>query len=70
MCTIMPLLKIAMEGVQLKLVKEMPRTFQNSDFIFGSLFGILRIVRLQNILDNQQYGWGLHTTLKTKCATT
>ena len=42
--------KIPMEGAHLKLVKDKPRTFQDLDFVFGSLIGILRIVRLYKIL--------------------
>ena len=56
MCTMLLLIKISMKGVHLKLVKEIPRKFQNSDFICGSLFGILISVRLQSIHGNQQYG--------------
>ena len=50
MCTIFLLLKILMEGVHLKLVKDILRTFQNLDFICGVLFGILRSIRLQKFL--------------------
>ena len=57
-----------MEGVHFKLVKDIPRTFQNSYFICGSLFGILRIVRLQKIIGNQKDGWGFHTLLEMKYA--
>ena len=59
-----------MEGAHLQLVKEIPGTCQNSDFICGSLFGILRSVRLQKILGNQQDVWGLCITLDMKRATT
>ena len=69
MCKIQPLLKISIEGVHLKLVKDIPRTFQNSDFIYGSLFGILRSLRLQKIIVNQKDEWCLHTPLEIKCAT-
>ena len=62
--------KISMEGVHLKLVKDIPRTLQNSYFICGSLFDISRSVRLQKILGNNQYGWGFHTPLEMKCDTT
>ena len=54
-----------MEGAYLKLVKDIPKTFQNSYFICGSLFGIFRSVRLQKIFSNHQDGWGLHTPLET-----
>ena len=70
MCTILLLLKISMDGFHQKLVKDILRTFQNSDLICGSLFGILRSVRLQKILGNQKYGQGLHTKLEVKCDTT
>ena len=69
MCTALILLKISMEGVHLKLVKDIPRTFKNSYFICGSLFDILISVRLHKILDNHKYGWGLHTKMEMKCAT-
>ena len=69
MGTILLLLKISMEGVHLKLVKDIPRTFQNLDFIFEGLFGIFRSVRLQKILGNHKDGWGLCTPLNMKCAT-
>ena len=59
-----------MEGASLKLLKDIPKTFQNSDFICGSLFGILRSVRLQKSIGNQQYGWGFSTPLDMKCDTT
>ena len=49
MCAIFLLLKFSMENVHLKLVKDIPRTFQNSDFISGSLFGILINLRLHKI---------------------
>ena len=68
MCTILLLLKISTEGAHMKLVKDLPRTFQNSDFICGSLFGILRSVRLQKILGNQKYGCGFFTPLEMKCS--
>ena len=64
MCTILPILKISIQGSYLKLVKDTPRKFQNSYFICGRLFGILRSVRFQKILGNQQYGWGFRTPLK------
>ena len=70
MCIILILLKSSMTGVHLKLVKEIPRNFQNSNFICWSLFGILIRVRLLKILGNQQDGWGLHTPLEMKCANT
>ena len=70
MCTALILLKISMEGVHLKLVKDIPRTFQNSHFIYESLFVILRSVRLQKILGNHKYGWSFHTPLEMRCATT
>ena len=59
-----------MEGYHLRLVKEIPRAFKNSDFICERLFGVLRSLMLQKILGNQKDGWGLCTPLKMKCATT
>ena len=70
MYTILLLLKSSMLGVHLKLVKDIPRLFQNSDFVCGGLFDILRSVRLHKIFCNHKDGWGLHTTLDMKCATT
>ena len=69
MCTILTLLKTPMEGFHLKLVKDILRKFQNSDFICGSLFGILIIIRPNKILVNQKHGWGLHTPPAMKCDT-
>ena len=46
MRTILLILKISMECVHLKLVKDIPRKFQNPDFIYWILFGILRSVRI------------------------
>ena len=59
-----------MEGAYLKLVKDIPKTFHNSDFICGRLFGILRSVRFQKSIGNQKDGWGFSTPLDMKCATT
>ena len=58
-----------MEGAYLKLVKDIHETFQNSDSICGSLFGILRSARLQKIIVNQKDRWGLINPLYMKCAT-
>ena len=69
MCTQFLLLKISMVGVQLNLVKYIPMTFKNSDFILGRPFGISRSVRLQKIIGNQQYEWDLYTILEVKLAT-
>ena len=57
-------------GFPLKLVKDILRTFQNSDFICGSPFGILRIIRPHKIIGNQHYRWCLHTPPEMKCDTT
>ena len=46
MCTILIILKISIGGVHLKVVKDLPRKFQNSDIICVSLFGTLRSARL------------------------
>ena len=69
-CTTLFLLKISMVGVNLKLVRYIARTFQNSDFIFGSPFGISISVRLHKILGDQQDRWLFHTPLEIKFANT
>ena len=56
-CTTLLLLKTSVVGVHLKLVKDIPKTSQNSDSICGSLFGISRSVRLHESLETSNiYG--------------
>ena len=64
----MLLLKISFGGAYLKFVKDITRIFQNSYFIFGILFGILRSVKIHKSIGNQQDVWGLRTPLDMKCA--
>ena len=59
-----------MEGAHLKLVKDIPKTFQNIYFICGSQFGIIRSLSLHKSISDQQDGWGLSTLLDMKYATT
>ena len=49
-CTMLLLIKTSVVGVQLKFMKDIPKTSQNSDSICGSPFGISRSVRLHKSL--------------------
>ena len=70
MCATLIILKTSMLSLHLKLVKDIPKTFKNLDYICVRPFVISISARLQKILVNHQDVWGLHAPQKVKSATT